>query len=1189
MTLSIHSETFLIQEESALTASQYSCSQMIQNFIQEACNPLTLCSLVVGGALARTVELACFRSLTSLTSFSTSRFSRLIPHLSSLAGIITEGGCFAGIPMIQEGGSLSTLAIGTGHGSLVIGLSRVIGRYTHFNLTINCLAQDCVVIGVDMTFEALQLRETQNIRFVERWAHARAIAFQMHISGQIAHSIPGVSANQAGFNLKKEFYKSSLSSHSSLFPNLAFFSPIFKRVTPEGVFFIENGERQKTQSNKELQQKAQICFAKANGNEVSPSSSHPILTQIQQGDWMSAFIAAAKLHPSTISSLLREIAQMDSSVLRVEGSGNIQLKKFVISLMKRLDPNDSFWAELNSNPSLSFLSENAKDIKLPPLKNTFSSEEENQNCLNELLDHFIKTELTRLVIEGFDFTSSTLVEEIFETYCEKYREDTDSLICRFSRLKGDVTERCAQCIFEGEIHTDSNKWYQRVIKSLSPSDQWYVLFFRDDLKATELLEEKFLKQENLDPFFDGLEDRILFEPRMIDDKISQLARRIDWSDISSLEKVKSNLRLLAQYNQFLARVLVYIKFRTCFISDHLFLALNKGILAFNSQPTPKEVLTLILEIVETAETHFSKNKFLGNAFQENDQCNRFYDVMENCYRILAYDSPEIFSLVKTPFVAAKILKSTLNLKERLTRDHLNEAILHTEELSDSIKIKLQNALLEFQHSLDFLRSIYVICFMVKRDGKMREAIINIIERLPPIKPKNRTIRKSWFIFQGLMSEFGAAHEVAIDTIKDFKFEEKEIEKEIEELRLAFSKKLLDPFMSQMNLTDSEKATLQEQYLRNPQAFNQNNFFHYLGIAAQFSNPTGISALRFFTHQLLQAEIKADVLILNGRYKYLESLGIPIRLINRWKTARKYSLKEIVENIGIINPEERLQGIYQETLKKLQGALGLSSGAFTIKFPHSVEEVETLLHQQWLTSKIRETFAEKISEFQKILSLFANTLMAMHHKKTVNQQSVQFMIRFFSDHASALKNFLPPTYLEVIPLFKILMRSLEEINQAKKSTIPEGYVEITADPTLFMVRGLHPTLTCQRPTEPTSNNESGELVNPMIYGQFMLANLTIFQGGEQRVLGRMILELGFEKRAKRDRISLRGDNLYSTELRFGEWLQEAVRLDGEKLEIYRREIYLPDGKHHHSEAFPQIDLEDIFPDREIRVYRDEDGG
>src|SRR3990167_1633530 len=125
-------------EEYILTSTQLTCSQLIRGSAKEIFNPLTLCSLVLGGAVARSVELAC---LKLFSSSSISYLSRFAPQLASIAGVTIEGGVFAAVPMIPEGGTLSELGIGTTHGALVIGLSRFVGRYTHSSLVINWITQ----------------------------------------------------------------------------------------------------------------------------------------------------------------------------------------------------------------------------------------------------------------------------------------------------------------------------------------------------------------------------------------------------------------------------------------------------------------------------------------------------------------------------------------------------------------------------------------------------------------------------------------------------------------------------------------------------------------------------------------------------------------------------------------------------------------------------------------------------------------------------------------------------------------------------------------------------------------------------------------------------------------------------------------------------------------------------------------
>lgn len=241
MTINLNSSLLSIEKtsEEYLNSYQLSCSQMIQSFVIEASNPLNLLSLVLGGAIARTVELTCFRSLINLSNNSVIKFSRSFSHFASLVGVTTEAGFFAAVPMLEKGESLTEFGIGTAHGTFVIGLCRVVGSYTHSSFLINCFAQDVVVMGVDVTFETFNLREVQNVSGVERWFHARAIAFQMHISGQICNTLPGVAANQARFTLEKTIHQNSFSSSKK---SSSFFHFGFERelVTSTGVVISEN-------------------------------------------------------------------------------------------------------------------------------------------------------------------------------------------------------------------------------------------------------------------------------------------------------------------------------------------------------------------------------------------------------------------------------------------------------------------------------------------------------------------------------------------------------------------------------------------------------------------------------------------------------------------------------------------------------------------------------------------------------------------------------------------------------------------------------------------------------------------------------------------------------------------------------------------------------------------------------------
>lgn len=1174
MVFSIRSEIFSIQEEEEyrLTALQLSCSQMIQSVLSEACNPLTLFSLVAGGAVARTVELTCFRSLTSLTSFSTSRFAQAVPHLSSLAGILTEGGFFAGFPMIQEGGSFSTFGIGTGHGALVIGLSRVVGKYTHSNLIVSWIAQDCAVMGVDFTFETLQLREVQNIGITERWMHARAVAFQMHISGEICHFIPGVVENQAIFSLKKELYKTNFSNHKPRIPRQSLFYAMEELATPEGVVFSEIRE--------EVFQKAQTCFTKGGGaREESSFSNHPILTQISKGDWMGAFLGLGKIPVSDLPQLLKHMAETHSDRFQDQ-----QMKSFIAAALKRIPATEPFWADLNSDPSLAILCQFTQQHKVTPAPKVTAKKIGKREKYHKIFDHFVQNILGFEVEHGFDFTWRSGVKEKFDEYFEEHQQEDISQTHELKSYDSSLMHK----IMDEEMADP--RWFHRVIQAVSIEKQLRILCHREETEAVDIIEEMFRQNENA-PFFEefkkGLEKQDpAYQDARIGDKFSLFAIRIECSD-SPQEQI-ANFRLLRRMSQFLGELASLSPNREALLSWGFFITFKREIDHYKREKPPKEIIQIVAEIIETSELHFRDFAILED-FLESES---YGSIIKAAYELIAKDVPAAFSIPKTPMIASSLLKTILGSKEHLTQERLDDVIAQTDELPSETSDKLKNAISVYRHSLDFLRSTYVICFMVKRDGKSGRLISDLVERLPVAEHKNKETRKRWVLFQGLMSEFGAAHEVAIDTMNHFQLEERVIEEEIHRLRDSFSKRLLDPLMTTLELSDSEKEKLLEIYRNNSELFAQNNFFHYLGIAAQFSDETGLSALQIFTDQLLGARIEEGQIVIKERYDYLQSMGVPPSLIEKWGKTRRYSLREIVESLGIVTPEQRRRGAYQQTLKKLQGAFALPSGAFTTYFPTSLKEVERLLHQQWLTDKVAEALKPKLPDFRRVLSLFANTLVMMHEEKPVNQQSVQGIIRFFSDHASLLRTLLPETYLELIPLFKTLIKSLEEINQAKKTMIPDGHVEITADPTVFMVRGLYPTLTCQRPTEPTTNNTSGELVNPMIYGQFLIANLVLPQAGEKRIGGRMIIELGFNKgreRKRRNRISLRGDNLYSDELRFGEWLQQAVRLDGISLQIPNEEIYLPDGKHHQEKPFPSIDLENIFPDRQIHIYRDQDGG
>ena len=73
-----------------------------------------------------------------------------------------------------------------------------------------------------------------------------------------------------------------------------------------------------------------------------------------------------------------------------------------------------------------------------------------------------------------------------------------------------------------------------------------------------------------------------------------------------------------------------------------------------------------------------------------------------------------------------------------------------------------------------------------------------------------------------------------------------------------------------------------------------------------------------------------------------------------------------------------------------------------------------------------------------------------------------------------------------------LKQVDDIGKQKPDI--EGYIEFTDAPQKMMVRGLYPSKTCQRATEPTGSNESGELVNPIIYGQMLLGNFVSTEGG-----------------------------------------------------------------------------------------------
>ncbi len=269
-----------VKSEEHFSSSQLFCSQMIQNFASEACNPLTLFGLAFGGAIARTVELSCFRSLTALSKASGFGFSSTISYFSSFVGVTTEAGFFAGMPMLEKGGSCSEFGIGTAHGTLVIGLSRIVGRYTHSSFLIHCLAQDSVVVGVDIAFETCDLREMQAISGVERFVHARAVAFQMHIGGQISHHLPGVAQNQARFALEKQMNLPSASKRSlhSWFPR---FNSGKELVTSTGEVIPEDFLTTEIQNAEKAKRSHLTFMASSEEGRSNALQNHPLSDQFK--------------------------------------------------------------------------------------------------------------------------------------------------------------------------------------------------------------------------------------------------------------------------------------------------------------------------------------------------------------------------------------------------------------------------------------------------------------------------------------------------------------------------------------------------------------------------------------------------------------------------------------------------------------------------------------------------------------------------------------------------------------------------------------------------------------------------------------------------------------------------------------------------------------------------------------------
>jgi len=86
----------------------------------------------------------------------------------------------------------------------------------------------------------------------------------------------------------------------------------------------------------------------------------------------------------------------------------------------------------------------------------------------------------------------------------------------------------------------------------------------------------------------------------------------------------------------------------------------------------------------------------------------------------------------------------------------------------------------------------------------------------------------------------------------------------------------------------------------------------------------------------------------------------------------------------------------------------------------------------------------------------------------------------------------------------------------------GRIDITDAPPDLLLRGLYPTETCQSTRAGTSNNEAGQLVNPIRFGQFRLANLVEVNGDTERITARLLIEV---TPTSYEDVALLTDNLY----------------------------------------------------------------
>lgn len=341
---------------------------------------------------------------------------------------------------------------------------------------------------------------------------------------------------------------------------------------------------------------------------------------------------------------------------------------------------------------------------------------------------------------------------------------------------------------------------------------------------------------------------------------------------------------------------------------------------------------------------------------------------------------------------------------------------------------------------------------------------------------------------------------------------------VAQIRTQFNKALLESLYPVLAMDAEARVRFEQSVAQHPGFWFAQNFVYHMASVASFSQTAGRQAARALLDDILQSPIVDDQVQSMQRYEYLEDI-LPEEAAQHWREGnRRYDVSEIRLPTQI-RPEDLVFESARGARHRIFAHLEVPSSRMR---GQPVEVYRTLLGEQMafvaLDDAVRGEMNAALDQYAELLRVFERAQFADRESYVAAARNVLTALR---THRRVLRDTDAERLLGT-------MRYLQEFlahagNLPRNARQVRGYIEVTDQPPPMMVRGIYPSATCQTCTNASGFNGEGQIVNPMRFGQFRLANFYDTSNGEPRLAARMMIEVSLGEHV--DDVVILGDNNY----------------------------------------------------------------